>query len=64
MRLKMNKKPSFKHYAWYCPLCKKIDLVDTKEYEASPEHIPYRGMDIGDCSETMIKLYIEEGESV
>ena len=43
--------------AWYCPKCKKFDLADVKENLASPEHVPHRGFDIGDCEEEMIPLF-------
>ncbi len=52
----MNKRP----YMWYCPVCKKYDLAGVKENLASPEHIPYRGVDIGSCKEEMIPLYKHE----
>ena len=43
--------------AWYCPVCKKFDLADAKEPMAKPEHIPYRGVDVGSCKGVMIPLY-------
>lgn len=43
--------------AWYCPVCKKFDLADTKEAMAFPEHVPHRGFDIGSCKGTMVPLY-------
>jgi len=43
--------------AWYCPKCKKFDLADVKEPLASPNHVPHRGVDIGNCDGVMIPLY-------
>ena len=43
--------------AWYCPICNKFDLANVKEVMASPEHVPHRGVDIGNCSGVMIPLY-------
>lgn len=57
--------------AWYCPVCGKFDLMDSEEPMARPEHVPYRGIDIGTCKGEMIPLYdckdcslksIDEGE--
>jgi hypothetical protein len=47
----------YKHVAWGCKTCNKIDWVDSKEALAKPEHIPHRGVDIGSCKGKMIKLY-------
>jgi len=43
--------------AWYCPVCKKFDLADIEKPMAKPEHVPYRGVDIGSCNGEMIPLY-------
>ncbi len=43
--------------AWACRTCNKIDWADTDEKLAKPEHIPYRGIDLGECKGTMIQLY-------
>ncbi len=51
-----------KHVAWYCPICKKFDFVDSEEVLCKPEHIPYRGVDIGSCKGRMIKLYVKVEE--
>jgi len=48
---------NMKPIAWYCPVCKKFDLVDAKEQMAKPEHVSHRGVDIGSCKGTMIPLY-------
>jgi len=47
-------------YMWYCPVCNKFDLSSAVELMAIPEHIPYRGVDIGKCKSDMIKLYTAE----
>ncbi len=49
--------------AWYCPICKKFDLADVKESLAAPEHVPHRGVDIGNCKGKMIPLYEKEEEA-
>lgn len=46
-------------YAWVCRTCGKIDFVDVKEQTAQPEHVSYRGVDIGTCKGKMIPLYTE-----
>ncbi len=46
--------------AWYCPKCKKFDLADVKRAMASPEHVPHRGVDIGNCTGEMIPLYASQ----
>ena len=46
--------------AWYCPVCKKFDLADVEKPLATPEHIPYRGIDIGECKGKIIPLYPKE----
>jgi hypothetical protein len=43
--------------AWACRTCNKIDWVDSKEQLAQPEHVSYRGVDIGNCVGKMVKLY-------
>ena len=45
-----------KKVAWYCPVCHKFDLADIKEQLAKPEHISYRGIDLGNCKGKMIPL--------
>ena len=56
-------KEYYTHIAWGCRACNKIDWVDDNEAKAMPEHIPYRGMDIGKCKGKMIKLYsLNEGK--
>jgi len=44
-------------YAWVCRTCGKIDFADIKEQTAQPEHVSYRGVDIGTCKGKMIPLY-------
>ena len=46
-----------KPFAWYCPKCKKFDVMEEDEQLASPEHVSHRGFDIGSCKEKMIPLY-------
>ena len=46
--------------AWYCPVCRKIDLIEAKEPMAKPEHVPHRGVDIGTCKGIMISLYSDQ----
>ena len=41
---------------WYCPKCNKFDFANSKECIAKPEHIPYRGVDMGSCKGEMIPL--------
>jgi hypothetical protein len=36
-----------KPVSWTCPVCGKTDYADSKENLAAPEHVPYRGVDIG-----------------
>lgn len=43
--------------AWGCKTCNKIDWVDTKEQLAKPEHLSYRGVDIGTCKGKFIPLF-------
>jgi hypothetical protein len=54
----------YKHVAWACKTCNKVDWVDAKEALAKPEHIPHRGFDIGKCKGKMIRLYekVKENE--
>jgi len=42
---------------WACPVCKKVDFKSEIEQSARPEHISYRGIDIGSCTGNMIPLY-------
>lgn len=48
-----------KLYLFFCPVCYKFDFP-SGEPLAKPEHIPYRGIDVGECKGKMIKLYIIE----
>ena len=50
-----DKKP----IAWGCRTCNKIDWADKEEQTAKPEHVCYRGTDIGECDGEMIPLYGE-----
>ncbi len=34
---------------WVCPVCGLIDHSDTEKALAFPNHVPYRGSDIGHC---------------
>jgi hypothetical protein len=43
--------------AWACKRCNKIDWSDVNEQLAKPEHVSYRGVDIGTCSGKMVPLY-------
>ena len=43
---------------WECEVCGKSDRSDVKEALAKPEHVPYRGVDIGICKGKMIKREI------
>lgn len=54
--IKIPERPS----AWLCPICLKVDFPDIKESLAFPEHVSYRGCDIGNCKGTMIPMYTEE----
>lgn len=58
-KLKCFNKPVMRHVAWGCRTCNKVDWVDDKETKAAPEHVPHRGVDIGDCKGKMVKLYSE-----
>lgn len=49
----MQKQP----IAWACKTCGKIDWADSKEQKAQPEHISYRGIDLGECKGKMIPLF-------
>ena len=51
-----------KPIAWYCPVCKKFDLVEVGESLAKPEHVPHRGIDIGSCKGIMVPLVEMEDE--
>ena len=51
----MDKKP----IAWACRTCNKVDWADAKEQLAKPEHVSYRGVDLGTCTGKMIPLYAE-----
>jgi hypothetical protein len=44
---------------WACPVCKKWDTSIHKEPMAKPEHIPYRGIDLGECPGTFVKINIK-----
>jgi len=46
-----------KPIAWACRTCNKIDWYDSEEQLAIPEHVSYRGFDIGLCKGKMIPLY-------
>jgi len=46
--------------AWYCATCFKFDYKGTEEAFATPEHIPYRGADIGTCKGKMIALRLKD----
>jgi hypothetical protein len=48
-----------KPFAWACKTCNKIDWADTNEQLAKPEHISYRGVDLGTCKGEMIPLYLD-----
>lgn len=48
---------SRKPIAWGCKTCNKIDWADSKEQLAKPEHISYRGIDLGNCKGKFIPLY-------
>jgi len=43
--------------AWGCKTCNKIDWADSKEQLAKPEHVSYRGIDLGSCDGEFIPLY-------
>ena len=43
--MEKDKKP----IAWGCKTCNKIDWADKEEQTAKPEHVCYRGTDIGVC---------------
>ncbi len=49
--------------AWGCPVCKKFDWADAPTPLAKPEHIPYRGVDLGTCKGKMIPLCIATDSS-
>jgi hypothetical protein len=46
--------------AWICKKCLKMDFPEIEESLAKPEHIPYRGVDIGTCGNPMIPVYSKE----
>lgn len=43
--------------AFACRTCNKVDWMHTKEQTAKPEHVSYRGVDLGDCPGKMVRLY-------
>ena len=43
---------------WHCDRCHELDCSERK-FNAAPNHIPYRGVDIGECKGIM-KEYIEK----
>lgn len=47
-------------YAWVCRKCNKFDFADVEEQLAKPEHVSYRGVDLGTCKGKMIPLYTLE----
>jgi len=47
------------HVAWGCRTCNKIDWVNNSKQLAKPEHVAYRGIDVGTCKGEMIKLFKE-----
>lgn len=51
--LRIVRKPT----AWGCRTCNKIDWYDSEKSLAAPEHVSYRGCDIGCCKGTFIPLY-------
>jgi hypothetical protein len=53
-------KEQFRHVAWGCRKCNKIDWVDNPEQMAKPEHVSHRGIDIGSCGGEFIKLFVSE----
>lgn len=59
-RTMMTEELVMRHIAWGCRTCNKIDWVDNEAACAKPEHVPYRGVDIGICSGKMEKLYSEK----
>ena len=56
MEVKIPRTPTY----WYCPTCGKWDSPRVSEPMATPEHQPYRGVDVGTCEGIMIPLYSEE----
>jgi len=44
------------YIGWYCDVCGKSDYTETERPMAGPEHVPYRGIDIGSCKGLM-KLF-------
>lgn len=46
--------------AWACKTCGKVDWDDTRQQLAKPEHVSYRGFDIGSCKGKMVPLYSED----
>ena len=53
----MNNDQKRKPIAWACRTCSKIDWADSESNLAKPEHISYRGADIGTCKGVMVPLY-------
>lgn len=39
---------------WFCPVCGKMDHNRTEKALATPEHVPMRGVDIGNCKGKML----------
>ncbi len=56
MEVKMPTEPTY----WFCPTCGKWDSPRVSKPMATPEHRPYRGIDLGTCKGTMITLYSME----
>jgi len=56
MKIKIPRQPTY----WHCSICGKWDSPKISKPMATPEHRPYRGVDIGTCKGTMILLYSEE----
>lgn len=53
-----------KPVAWGCRTCFKFDWADCAEPLADPEHVPYRGVDIGKCPGKMVPLYTDDPVTV
>lgn len=51
--LRLVRKP----VAWGCRTCNKIDWRDSEKSLAAPEHVAYRGYDIGCCKGVFVPLY-------
>lgn len=54
-----NRRPD----GWVCRICLKVDFADTEEQLAKPEHVAYRGVDLGKCKGKFLPFYFCDVEA-